>query len=53
MVTCFTFLIFPLELGVVSRYMMPLYLGEVPIILWPLVMGAKVPPVVATPPRAA
>ena len=27
----------------ISRFMMPLYFGEVPIILWLLIMGAKVP----------
>jgi len=28
---------------VVSRVMMPLYMGEVPVILWLLIMGARVP----------
>jgi hypothetical protein len=28
---------------VVSRFMMPLYFGEVPIIFWLLIRGAKVP----------
>jgi hypothetical protein len=33
---------------VVARYMMPLYFGEVPIILWMLVKGARVPPEAVT-----
>ena len=33
----------PAHRQVVSRIMMPLYFGEVPIILWLLIMGAKTP----------
>jgi len=42
-VTWFSFLVFPAQLGVITRFMMPLYFGEVPIVIWLLVMGAKVP----------
>ena len=33
----------PAHRQVVSRILMPLYFGEVPIILWLLIMGAKTP----------
>jgi hypothetical protein len=49
MVTCVTFIVFPAQLSVVSRVMMPLYFGELPIILWLLVMGAKAPQGAAPP----
>ena len=34
--------------SVVSQFMMPLYFGEVPIIFWLLIIGAKVKPLPAT-----
>lgn len=42
-VTCVTAIVFPAQLATVSRVVMPLYVGELPIVLWLLVMGAKVP----------
>jgi len=39
--TCVTYILFPEQLPAVSRIAMPLYFGEVPIILWLLVMGAR------------
>ena len=39
----FTSIVLPAYRHVVSKIMMPLYFGEVPIILWLLIMGAKVP----------
>jgi len=44
----FTSLIFPVYRSVVSQFMMPLYFGEVPIIFWLLIIGAKVKPLPAT-----
>jgi hypothetical protein len=38
-----TSIVFPAYRPVVSRAMMPLYFGEVPIIFWLLIKGAKVP----------
>jgi hypothetical protein len=38
-----TSLVLPEYRQVVSRFMMPLYFGEVPIIFWLLIKGAKVP----------
>jgi hypothetical protein len=43
LVSCFTFIVFPAHVHVVSQAVMPLYFGELPIIIWLLVMGAKVP----------
>lgn len=42
-VTCVTAIVFPAQLTTVSRVVMPLYVGELPIVLWLLVMGAKAP----------
>lgn len=42
-VTCVTAIVFPAQLAMVSRVVMPLYIGELPIVLWLLVMGARVP----------
>jgi Domain of unknown function (DUF4386) len=42
-VTCITAIVFPAQLDTVSRVVTPLYLGELPIVIWLLVMGAKVP----------
>jgi len=43
LVTCSTSIVFPDQLHTVSKLMMPLYFGELPIVFWLLVMGAKVP----------
>ena len=42
-VSCVTSIVFPASLSVVSKVMMPLYFGELPIVIWLLVMGAKEP----------
>lgn len=42
-VSCVTSIVFPASLPVVSKVMMPLYFGELPIVIWLLVMGAKEP----------
>jgi hypothetical protein len=42
-VGCVTSIVFPASLAVVSKVMMPLYFGELPIVIWLLVMGAKEP----------
>lgn len=42
-VTCTTFILFPDQLATVSRFMFPLYFGELGIVLWLPIMGAKVP----------
>jgi hypothetical protein len=42
-VSCVTSIVFPAHMRVVSQAMMPLYFGELPIVIWLLVMGAKVP----------
>ncbi len=39
--------------SVVSRFMMPLYFGEVPIVFWLLIMGARVPQPGARPREGA
>jgi hypothetical protein len=39
----FTSLVLPAYRHVVSQFIMPLYFGEVPIIFWLLIKGAKVP----------
>ena len=44
-----TSMVWPEYRGVVSRVMMPLYFGEVPIIFWLLIKGAKVPPLRRNP----
>lgn len=43
LVTSFTSIVVPAYRQVVSQVMMPLYFGEVPIIFWLLIKGAKVP----------
>jgi hypothetical protein len=45
----FTSIVLPEHRQVVSRVMMPLYFGELPIIFWLLIMGAKVLPPQARP----
>jgi hypothetical protein len=42
-ITCVSYILFPAQLAAVSRMASPLYFGEVPIILWLLVMGAREP----------
>ena len=42
-ITSTTFVIFPEHLGTVSRVVMPFYFGELPIVLWLLIVGARVP----------
>ncbi len=42
-VTCLAFFVAPAQMGVIRQIMTPLYFGEVPIILWLMVVGAKVP----------
>jgi hypothetical protein len=42
-VTCLTNIVCPALLDVVSRFMMPLYFGELPIVFWLLIMGAREP----------
>jgi hypothetical protein len=46
-VSCVTAIVFPAHLALVSKVMMPLYFGELPMVIWLLVMGAKVPQVEA------
>lgn len=43
LVTSATAIVLPAYTPLVSRTMMPLYFGEVPIIFWLLIKGAKVP----------
>jgi hypothetical protein len=45
-----TSIVLPAYRHVVSQFMMPLYFGEVPIIFWLLLKGAKVP---QSPPRSS
>jgi predicted transporter len=47
-ISCVTAIVFPANIDAVSRVVMPLYFGELPIVLWLLVMGAKVPQVEVT-----
>jgi len=39
--TCVTFILFPDQLAIVNRFATPLYFGEVPIILWMMIVGAR------------
>jgi hypothetical protein len=48
-VTCFTFVVFPAQLNGVSQVMTPLYFGELAIVLWLPVMGARTPRVEPQP----
>jgi hypothetical protein len=43
LVTSVTAIVLPAQRHVVSQLMMPLYLGEVPIIFWLLIRGVRVP----------
>lgn len=43
MVTCTAFIVAPDQLAAVTRVVFPLYFGELPIILWMLIMGARSP----------
>ena len=45
LMTSVTSIVLPRSLHVVSQIMMPLYFGEVPIIFWMLIRGAKAPEV--------
>jgi len=38
-----TSIIFPAHMPVVSQVVFPLYFGELPMVFWLLIMGAKVP----------
>ena len=42
-ISSLTSIVLPAYRHIVSRTMMPLYFGEVPIIFWLLIKGAKVP----------
>jgi hypothetical protein len=48
-VTCLASLVFPAQRQVVSQIMMPLYFGELGIVLWLAVMGARLPRAEAQP----
>ena len=41
-VSCATFIVFPAQLPAISRFLFPLYFGELPIIFWLAIVGAKV-----------
>jgi hypothetical protein len=43
MVTCLAFFVAHAEMNRIRQIMMPLYFGELPIIIWLLVVGARVP----------
>jgi uncharacterized protein DUF4386 len=43
MVTCLAFFVAHAQMSLIRRVMTPLYFGELPIIIWLLVVGAKVP----------
>jgi len=43
LVTGFTSLLFPDRLGTISKVMMPLYFGELPIVFWLAIVGAREP----------
>lgn len=47
--TCVAAILWPEYRPVVSRFMMPLYLGEVPVIFWLLIKGAANPAAPVTP----
>jgi len=47
--TAVTTIAWPEHRSIVSRLMMPLYVGEVPIVFWLLIMGARVPQLDARP----
>lgn len=40
--TCTAFIVAPAQLGAVTRVMMPLYFGELPMVFWLLIVGARV-----------
>ena len=42
-VSCVARVLFPEHARIVSQIMTPLYIGELPMVLWLLVMGARVP----------
>jgi uncharacterized protein DUF4386 len=43
MVTCAAWIVVPDQLGAISRVMSPLYFGELPIVLWMAILGARAP----------
>jgi uncharacterized protein DUF4386 len=49
LLTCVTYIVFPDFLPVMTRIASPLYFGELPIILWLLVVGAREPDAEARP----
>jgi hypothetical protein len=53
LVTGFTSLLFPERLGLVSKVMMPLYFGELPIVFWLAIVGARPPRGTAETARSA
>lgn len=50
---CIVRLVIPGQFRVVSPFLTPLYLGEVAMVLWLLIVGAKVPRAEAQPSRAS
>jgi len=42
-ITSLTYFVFTDQAAVIRKAVMPLYFGEVPIILWMMILGAKVP----------
>jgi len=48
-----TSIVLPAYRHVVSQFMMPLYFGEVPIVFWLLIKGAKMPQPEARPPHVS
>ena len=43
-VTCFAFIVVPAQLHTIRQFLFPLYFGELGIVLWMAIMGAKVRP---------
>lgn len=43
MTACIAAIVMPAQFGLLSRILMPLYLGELGIVIWMAVMGAKAP----------
>lgn len=53
MVTCAAFFVAPAQMNLIRQIMTPLYFGEVPIIIWLLVVGARTPQEEVQPSGAA
>ena len=49
--TCLARLVFPAQFQMISPVLTPLYLGELAMVLWLPIMGAKAPQAEAQPPR--